>query len=341
MPLHSDTLLPLDELGKLEDRDAEKIAYLIAGGRGKARADQKGNPRKIREFRTTLLSTGETTLGDKIRATGRRSKAGQEVRIINILYEGAYGVFDDTKGMDAGEYANAIKSAAANWFGTVGATFVAYLVANCDQLDLRAQVEATTKRFVAEGRASEPQGTTVRVGCSSRRTPHRVPIGCNGLLSPWDMRDMEDAALHCFKVAVEQLGGAQPHEYIELKRALREREVTQQHGMTRFVQVTNNRAPLPGQEDVATIAESFRASYQGLLGYKLAHNGEDVWGFTSSGFEEIVRQVMSSEQVTVAKRMLADHGDLIGDASNRYRLSMKINGKVEKLIAVRASALED
>lgn len=48
-----------------------EVAYMLANGQGKARANKEGNAKAIREWRLSFLSTGELTLADKIAEDGR------------------------------------------------------------------------------------------------------------------------------------------------------------------------------------------------------------------------------------------------------------------------------
>ncbi len=83
--LHCDTLLPLDESSEVGPREAGNIAYMLANGKGKARAHRDGSARKPLAWRLLFLSSGEITLADKIREDGRqKATAGQQVRILDI-----------------------------------------------------------------------------------------------------------------------------------------------------------------------------------------------------------------------------------------------------------------
>jgi len=74
---HSDTLLPIDELSQADAREVGDIAYLIANGRGKARADRSGGLRASAQWRALFLSTGEMSFADKTTEAGKQLRAGQ------------------------------------------------------------------------------------------------------------------------------------------------------------------------------------------------------------------------------------------------------------------------
>lgn len=75
---HCDNLLCLDEIGQASSRVVSEVAYMLANGQGKARANKDGNAKAIREWRLSFMSTGELTLADKIAEDGRgQVMAGQ------------------------------------------------------------------------------------------------------------------------------------------------------------------------------------------------------------------------------------------------------------------------
>ena len=111
---HSGTLLALDELGELDAREAGSTAYLLVNGQGKARATRDAEVRARSEWRIMLLSSGEIGLGDKIAETGKRAKAGQLIRLVDVPADAGkgYGLFEDTKGHSPAEFSKVIKAAA-------------------------------------------------------------------------------------------------------------------------------------------------------------------------------------------------------------------------------------
>ena len=62
--LHNDGVLILDELGQVDPRDAGEAAYMLANGRGKARAARDGTARQSATWRLFFLSAGEESLSD-------------------------------------------------------------------------------------------------------------------------------------------------------------------------------------------------------------------------------------------------------------------------------------
>src|SRR5262249_38456983 len=91
----TDTALILDELSVVEARDAAAAIYGLANGSGKARAGRDGSLREPRSWRVLFISSGEVPVDAKlIEDRGRKSRAGQLVRMLDIPASRAFGVFD-------------------------------------------------------------------------------------------------------------------------------------------------------------------------------------------------------------------------------------------------------
>jgi len=118
--LYSDLLLPLDEIGQLDPRNAGAAAYLLANGQGKSRSHRDGSARAAARFRLLFLSAGEIGLGDLVTASGGKSRAGHEVRVVDVPaeVEGGAGIFEAMpEGCAPGDFADRLKRAAVAHHG--------------------------------------------------------------------------------------------------------------------------------------------------------------------------------------------------------------------------------
>jgi putative DNA primase/helicase len=76
--MHCDCPLLLDEVGQASGKVAGEVAYMLANGQGKNRANRTGGNKPSLQWRTLFLSTGEITLSDKIKEDKfSRAMAGQ------------------------------------------------------------------------------------------------------------------------------------------------------------------------------------------------------------------------------------------------------------------------
>lgn len=129
---HNDSVLPLDELAQCDPRTAAEAAYLIVNGQGKGRMTRYVTARRRANWRTILLSTGEISLTMHILPEGKRTRAGQEVRLLDIpVGDRQFGAFDDLHDFASGQaFANHLKSAAGRFYGVAGREFVRKLTAD-------------------------------------------------------------------------------------------------------------------------------------------------------------------------------------------------------------------
>ncbi len=352
--LHSGTCFVLDELGQLADREAGEAAYMLANGQGKARASVTGQTRQRAEWRTIILSSGETTLADKMNATGKRAKAGQLVRIIDIPADAdaGHGLFDDTKGVAAANFADAVKTAAASNYGTAGPELAARLAEEPERFarSLRREVDTVATAFLEAARTAEGQVARMarRFATVAVAGEHlNIAVG-----SPWTAGAAQDAARICFLAALGRRGGTASGEVLAALEAIR--NAVERYGDTRFKRLGEAIA-IPGAVDgsgrlhnvageassatLSALPNGDRVSFQGLLGYRFRHDGEEVWAFTVTGFKDVTGEVADP---SVVAKMLGDHGALAhNDKEGRFRLTKKVDGKSVKLYAFKDSAITE
>ncbi|EXJ14864.1 DUF927 domain-containing protein [Imhoffiella purpurea] len=155
----NDTALILDEISEADPREIGSIIYAIGNGTGKSRAARSGKAREVRRWRVVLLSSGERTLAATMAEGGKRTKAGQEARLLDIPCTRAHGVFDDLHGLaDGRAFSDALRTSANRHYGHAGPAFVERLIADArDHGEYLARLIAL-KEFKAdnglEGRAA-------------------------------------------------------------------------------------------------------------------------------------------------------------------------------------------
>ena len=148
---HSDTFLALDEMAEVEPKAAYRATYMLANGQGKARAGRGGELRAAAEWRVFFLSTGEISLADKVAEEGRKTMAGQQVRIVDLAADAGegLGVFEDLHGYEKPErFADAIVEASARHYGHASCEFLCRLTAEIDAT--REIARAFIAKFTAQ-----------------------------------------------------------------------------------------------------------------------------------------------------------------------------------------------
>lgn len=162
--IHTDTLLPLDELAEIDPREVGRVAYMLANGAGKARANRAGYVRPITEWRSSYISTGEISLGDKLSEDGRRATAGQSVRVVDLSADAGagYGVFNSLCGFNRpADLADALKEACDTHYGHAGRKFIEKLVLDVDRA--REDVRSHTAAFLTAHCPDDASGQASRV----------------------------------------------------------------------------------------------------------------------------------------------------------------------------------
>lgn len=138
---HHDAVLLLDELQQLDGRQAGDAAYLLANEIGKQRAERDGSAAHRRTWKLLFLSTGELSLAEHMRAAGKRTRAGQEVRLIELpAPEDGAGMFENLHGFPTGDgLSTALTSAAKRIHGAPFRAWLEHLTANLDPLTAELQ----------------------------------------------------------------------------------------------------------------------------------------------------------------------------------------------------------
>lgn len=135
--LHNDTLLILDELAQVDPKEAGEIAYMLANGQGKQRSGRTGVAKARQSWRLLFLSAGEIGLAQHMADGGKKAKAGQEVRLVDMEADAGkgLGLFDKLHGYaDGASLSSAIKAGAARHHGHAAIAFAKVLAESADEL---------------------------------------------------------------------------------------------------------------------------------------------------------------------------------------------------------------
>ncbi|HEY8381584.1 MAG TPA: DUF927 domain-containing protein [Microvirga sp.] len=328
---HSGTLLALDELGELDAKEAGGMAYLLVNGQGKGRGTRDGGAKERAEWRVMLLSTGEIGLADKIAETGRRAKAGQLVRLVDVPADAGkgQGLFEDTKGHSPADFSRKVLvPAALRVYGTPGPVFVEMLANDPDAVARFARERiGAVQRALLDG-TGETSGQVHRVAHRFALIATAGELARVALGLPWAEDEAERAAAICFEAWRSTIGGEGPRELVAAVEAIR--AAVEKHGESRFRTL---------QDASGLAVPSSPYPMRDLLGYRFHREGEWLWGFTATGWREVLAGVAEPRSVVA---MLADRGALYtGGADRANRYAVKVDGQTVWVHAVKASALAD
>lgn len=199
--LHNDCFLPIDELSQVDPKEAGDIAYMLANGKGKARAGRDGLPRAAATWRTLFLSTGEISLADHMLQIGKRVKAGQETRMADIPADPGklLGIFEDLHDCkDGAALSRRIVNSIQHAHGTAGPAFIEAIVGKLDVLP--GMIDEMRKEFIAEvlGVNEMNHGQVIRVAERFALVAVAGELATNLGITGWHPHDAENAVKSCF-----------------------------------------------------------------------------------------------------------------------------------------------
>lgn len=208
--LRNDTLLALDEIGEAKAQDVGGIIYALGNGTGRQRGKVSGLPQQVQKWRVVVLSSGELTMGKHMESAGMRSKAGQELRLLDVPAYRRFGAFDELHGLalphDAASeegrkgagraFADLLRRTTAQHYGHLGPAFVAQLVQAAADEAHAAQLEdayaATRQHF--------PTGTGQEARAAARFAVAALAgeLATSAGLLPWPKGTAQAAMLELF-----------------------------------------------------------------------------------------------------------------------------------------------
>jgi uncharacterized protein (DUF927 family) len=322
---HNDCLLALDEIGEAQAREFGKLVYQLAGGQGKARLDSGANLKAVRTWRVLTLSTGETPAQAVIEAEGRRARAGQLVRMVDVPATGEDGgMVRDSHGMTAADFVHAMKRACAAHYGTAGPAFVRALRA--EHADAQALAGAVRERLDAAEAGLMPPGASDEMARVVRRFALVAVAGRLAALAgilPYSQEEVTAAVTK----AISRWRGTL-HQVNDLERALAQlRDFVLRNREARFRALD---VPAPG--DTPPVNQPV---VRDLAGYIDA--GQGLYLFTPEGFREALVGYSSSD----VARHLGQRGWLVRNEDERLSSKHRVPGFADpiRLYAVRAAFL--
>ncbi|MDI2112131.1 DUF927 domain-containing protein [Commensalibacter nepenthis] len=240
----SDLCLILDEFGEASAKEIGDIIYMLANGIGKGRANQLGNARSVKTWRSIFLSSGEVMLDQKMGEDQRSSKMGQKVRFMEIPADAGanMGLFEDIHEFkEAGLFASYLQTQSAKFYGTVGLAFIESLCKarqNNEEGFKQQLIQAIEQRT----QALLSKNTTSKDGAIRTIAQRCALIEQAGLLAieygifPFDQNMIIQSTEQCFKDWINHNPNLQEHE--EKQMILHIKHYLETHGANRFIDMT-------------------------------------------------------------------------------------------------------
>ncbi|OYY95917.1 MAG: hypothetical protein B7Y41_01135 [Hydrogenophilales bacterium 28-61-23] len=234
--LHNDGILILDEIGQIDSGAAGDAAYLLANGQGKVRASRNGMAKPGQRWRLLFLSAGEETLTAIMERAGKKTSAGQEIRLADIeANAGAdMGMFEALNGYpSAADLTTAIQNATLRHYGSVGMRWLQHIVADRTLLaePLREEMHQFVASVLPKVAAGQAQRVAYRFGLAAAAGELATRYGLTG----WPVGEAIQAAKTCFNAWLANFGEGNREERAIVTQA---RAFIEQDGASRFEDMT-------------------------------------------------------------------------------------------------------
>jgi putative DNA primase/helicase len=146
-----DCLMALDESHSCDAKNFDRVIYNIFGGQGKTALNANRQLKEQRKWRIIIVSSGEISAFQMVEGSGGKSKAGQQVRMLDIPI--TCDIVKDAASADA------LKLACSRYYGTAGIAFVQSLMDKFKTADqMQKQIgEAIEAEFLKLPKTDAPE----------------------------------------------------------------------------------------------------------------------------------------------------------------------------------------
>jgi putative DNA primase/helicase len=313
--MFNDCLLALDEISECDPREVGAIVYALGNGAGKQRAARTGSARGVVRWRCFVLSSGERTIETAMAEGGNRAKAGQGVRLLNVEVARTFGAWDALHGLaNGGTLSDAIKTTAAAHFGHAGRAFLRHLTA--DSRDWGAAWGAI--KALSEFNPTDGEGQDKRAAGRFALVALAGEVATSYGLTGWPEGEATRAAVEAFKTWRGHRGKGND-ERRQVCAMLS--DFIAKHGDSRF------------------------SSAEYSSGSPVVHNRAGWWRGCDEDREYLfnaptMREALPGFDLKRALSLLVEVGALIPNASGERSQTVRIEGTVTRVYAIKASALE-
>lgn len=202
----NDGLMLLDEIGQGNPEAISMAAYRLFNGTGKMQGARDGGNREMLRWRILALSTGEIDLTGVMQGGGRRTRAGQEVRLACLPADAGAGMgcFESLNGLpDSNRLARSLDQATQENHGAVGRAFVAYVAGRSSEI--AARMRKAINEAVDE-LPSAASGQVRRVAMRFAAAGEALEIATEAGMTGWHALEGKHALRRCFHAWLERYG---------------------------------------------------------------------------------------------------------------------------------------
>ncbi|WP_086872397.1 TOPRIM and DUF927 domain-containing protein [Kosakonia pseudosacchari] len=279
---HNDGLMPLDEVGQGADPvSVSQSAYALFNGVGKLQGAKEGGNRDLKRWRTVAISTGEMDLETFIATAGRKTKAGQLVRLLNIPLSKAVRFHDHQNGK---QHADALKDAYQHHHGTAGREWIRWLADHQQQaIDTVRECEARWRSLIPADYGEQVHRVAARFAILE------AALLLGEVVTGWDAQTCRDAIQHSYNAWLREFGtGNKEHQQIiEQTEAF-----LNAHGLSRYAPLGYDPRDLPIR-DLAGYRKKGNHDSDPIIFYTFPATFEQeiARGFNAKQFAEVLKRV--------------------------------------------------
>ncbi|MFJ5387321.1 DUF927 domain-containing protein [Pectobacterium sp. CHL-2024] len=278
---HNDGLMPLDEVGQGADPvSVSQSAYALFNGVGKLQGAKEGGNRDLKRWRTVAISTGEMDLETFIALTGRKTKAGQLVRLLNIPLSKAARFHEYSNGK---QHADALKDAYQNHHGAAGREWVKWLTSHQQQaIDAVRDAEMRWRSLIPADYGEQVHRVAARFAILE------AALLLGEVVTGWNAQTCRDAIQHSYNAWLREFGtGNKEHQQIvEQTEAF-----LNAHGLSRYAPLGYDPRDLPIR-DLAGYRKKGSHENDPIIFYTFPATFEQeiAKGFNAKQFAEALKQ---------------------------------------------------
>lgn len=324
----NDGLMLLDEMGQGNPDAVSMAAYRLFNGTGKMQGHKDGGNRDMLRWRVLVLSTGEIDLAGFMNGGGRRTRAGQEVRLASLPADAGKGLgaFETLQGYaDGDRLAKALEEAARAHHGSVGRAFVEHVANHHDAITARLHAAINIMR---DRLPKEATGQVRRVAARFAVVAEALEIATDAGLTGWDHEDGRKAVLRCFDDWLHRYGVGNREETQIIEQA---EAFFAAHAFGRFIDCA--KAADPNGEPVMVNCAGYRKrDPDGLhwLVFPAVFVGEIAEGFDKTAAADVLAKAGMLQKGNDGKATTKAKTPDVPKATRRFYRFVRINCEADE-----------
>jgi len=301
---HNHSILCLDELAQMAESNLKRVGesiYMLGNEEGKSRYYMNGNPKTWRMY---FLSSGELSLRDTFSSGKKNTKAGQEVRFIDVPAEvnTEYGILDTIHDFpNSRALVDELNRNVELYHGTAGRAFIRDLT---EDKELYLSIARDFKdEFLSALDLSGADAQVCRVADHFATVAAAGELASKFEITGWAIGQSTWAAKQCFDAWINQRGGEDSQEEQVAITTVQDKLI--QYGHNKFI---TNENPKP------------RGQYWGK------REGNDYFVFASVFNNQICSGINAKQAINA----LVNKGFITLSSDGRNTVTKRIDGKVAR-----------